>query len=190
VSFSIFCRGRTASRACLVAARRSFQDYDMHLTCARAGFEPAAYCLGGTSGPSPDGAGRGLMWCLAAPMVAGCGPAWPHACRRWLPDWLPGISLAPLTFERSNAVSSPLVVKSHIRGSAPMPRTSMSLITFRNAEPSGRTRAEPPFGAEIGSMVLEVLAVQIQAFCILRVGLDPLRMWVPGTARGSRQRSR
>jgi hypothetical protein len=38
-------------------------------------------------------------------------------------------------------------------------------------------------------MVLKVLAVQIQAFCILRVGLDPLRMWVRELLgdRGGRQ---
>jgi hypothetical protein len=76
-----------------------------HMPCApRARFERATRCLGGTSGPSPDGAGHGLTWCPAAPIVAGCGPAWPHACRCWLPDWLPRISLATLMFEFSNTV--------------------------------------------------------------------------------------
>src|SRR5262249_42634660 len=65
----------------------------------------ASLVLGGASEPWPDGAGRGLVCCLAAPIVAGCGPAWPDACRRWLPDWLPDNSLASLMFEWSNPVS-------------------------------------------------------------------------------------
>ena len=63
----------------------------------RAGFEPAAYCLGGIPRTSPDVAGCGLMWRSAAPTVAGRGSASPSICRRWLPVWLPGISLASLT---------------------------------------------------------------------------------------------
>jgi len=33
-----------------------------------------------------------LMWHLAALIAARRGPAWPGACRRWLPGWLPTIS--------------------------------------------------------------------------------------------------
>jgi GNAT superfamily N-acetyltransferase len=43
---------------------------------------------------------------LPAPIIAGCGRASPDVCRRWLPTWLPGVSLASLTFERSNGVSN------------------------------------------------------------------------------------
>jgi|HubBroStandDraft_6_1064221.scaffolds.fasta_scaffold350140_1 hypothetical protein len=45
----------------------------------RAGFEPAAYCLGGTSEQSPDGAWGRLMCYLAAPIVAGRRPTSPCA---------------------------------------------------------------------------------------------------------------
>ena len=38
------------------------------------------------------------MCCLAAPIVAGSGSAWPDICRRWLPNWLPENSLASLMF--------------------------------------------------------------------------------------------
>jgi amino-acid N-acetyltransferase len=41
---------------------------------------------------------------LPAPIVAGRGRASPDICRRWLPAWLPAISLASLTFERPNGV--------------------------------------------------------------------------------------
>src|SRR5438876_1034181 len=58
----------------------------------------ATYCLGGIPRTSLDVAGYGLMWRSAAPTVAGRGPASPSICRRWLPVWLPGISLASLTF--------------------------------------------------------------------------------------------
>src|SRR5207302_500659 len=75
------------------------------LTAPRAGLEPATRCLGGTSERSPDGAWHGLVCRLAAPIMAGRGPAWPHACRRWLPDWLPRISLAMLMFESSSTVT-------------------------------------------------------------------------------------
>jgi hypothetical protein len=38
------------------------------------------------------------MWRSAAPTVAGRGLVSPSISRRWLPVWLPGISLASLTF--------------------------------------------------------------------------------------------
>ena len=53
-----------------------------------------------------EGAGRGLTWELAAAIMAGRGPARPYACGRWLPVWLPGISLATLTFECPEADSA------------------------------------------------------------------------------------
>jgi hypothetical protein len=37
---------------------------------------------------------------LAAARMAGRSRTWPRACSRWLPDWLPEISLATLMFER------------------------------------------------------------------------------------------
>ena len=46
----------------------------------------------------PCGARCGLTCRLVVPAVAGCGLAYPYACGRWLPDWLPGISLAMLMF--------------------------------------------------------------------------------------------
>jgi hypothetical protein len=75
------------------------------LTAPRARFEPAAYCLGGTSGTSPGVAGWRLMCCSSAPIVAGRGSASPGFCVCWLPVWLPTTSLAWLTFELSNPVS-------------------------------------------------------------------------------------
>ena len=38
---------------------------------------------------SPDVARRGLARHSAAAIMAGRGPAWPCACGRWLPVWLP-----------------------------------------------------------------------------------------------------
>jgi hypothetical protein len=64
----------------------------------RAGLGPAAYYLGGTIQAWRDGAGRCCMSRSPAVTIAGRGWMLPDACRRWLPVWLPGISLAPLTF--------------------------------------------------------------------------------------------
>jgi hypothetical protein len=41
---------------------------------------------------------RGLAGLSAAMIIAGRGLAWPCACGRWLPVWLPAISLAVLMF--------------------------------------------------------------------------------------------
>ena len=57
------------------------------------------YCLGGIPVVSPEVARRGLACRSAAVIIAGCGLAWPCACGRWLPVWLPAISLAVLMFE-------------------------------------------------------------------------------------------
>ena len=51
---------------------------------------------------SLGGAACRLIWHLAAQALAACGPASPCACGCWLPTWLPEISLASLTFGRSN----------------------------------------------------------------------------------------
>ena len=45
-----------------------------------------------------DIAWRGLTCRFVTPATAGRGLAWPQACGRWLPVWLPAISLAMLTF--------------------------------------------------------------------------------------------
>ena len=52
---------------------------------------------------SLGGAACRLIWHLAAQALAACGPASPCAYGCWLPTWLPGISLASLTSEQSNA---------------------------------------------------------------------------------------
>jgi hypothetical protein len=70
----------------------------MLLTAPRAGLEPAAYCLGGTIATLLDGAACGCMCHSSAPIIAGRCWVSPDACGRWLPVWLSGISLAPLTF--------------------------------------------------------------------------------------------
>ena len=49
----------------------------------------------------------GLTRCSAAAIMAGRGLAWPCACGRWLPVWLPEISLAALMFERRNLDARP-----------------------------------------------------------------------------------
>src|ERR1022692_239960 len=71
------------------------------LTAPRAGLEPAAYCLGGMIRAWLDAAGHGRMRYLPAAAIAGQGWMSPGACRRWLPVWLPGISLAPLRSRHS-----------------------------------------------------------------------------------------
>ena len=45
------------------------------------------------------------MWYLAAMIMADSGSAWPGNCRRWLPMWLPEISLSSLTFDGAKTVS-------------------------------------------------------------------------------------
>ena len=66
-------------------------------TAPRARFERATYCLGGMIRAWLDEAGHSLMRYLPAATIAGRGWVSPDVCRRWLPVWLPGISLAPLT---------------------------------------------------------------------------------------------
>jgi hypothetical protein len=51
----------------------------------------------------PGGAGYRLTCCLAVVAMAGYGLVRPRACGRWLPVWLPEISLAALMFERAEA---------------------------------------------------------------------------------------
>jgi hypothetical protein len=71
------------------------------------GFERASDCLGGIPPTSPDVAECGPTCRLAAPTVAGRGLLSLGVCHRWLPVWLPTISLAWLMFERSNVVLNP-----------------------------------------------------------------------------------
>src|ERR1039457_6902897 len=52
---------------------------------------------GGTIRAWLDEAGCRLMRYLPTATIAGRGWGSPEACRRWLPVWLPEISLAPLT---------------------------------------------------------------------------------------------
>jgi hypothetical protein len=68
--------------------------------------ECATYCLGGTPVTSPGVAWCGLTWVLAA--AAGCGPARPCACVRWLPIE-PGLSgkwLATIMLECSGPAAA------------------------------------------------------------------------------------
>ena len=62
----------------------------VRVVVVRGGVEPPTFRFSGASAASPDVAGCGLMGQLAAPTMAGCRLAWPNACRRWLPVWLPG----------------------------------------------------------------------------------------------------
>jgi hypothetical protein len=61
--------------------------------------ERATYCLGGIPETRPDVAGHGLTCRSAEVIMAGRGLARLGACGRWLPDWLPGVSLATLMFD-------------------------------------------------------------------------------------------
>ncbi len=67
----------------------------------RPRLERGTYCLGGSPVTPPDVAGRGLTCRFVRVIMAGCGLEWPHASARWLPVWLPGISLAALMFDCS-----------------------------------------------------------------------------------------
>jgi hypothetical protein len=53
-----------------------------------------------------DSAGCGLACRSAGVIMAGCVLERPCACGRWLPVWLPGISLAAPMFERSGPDAS------------------------------------------------------------------------------------
>jgi hypothetical protein len=62
------------------------------IPCKTAGqgrAEPPAFRFSGAFAASLHVAGRGLMGQLAAETMAGCRLTWSHACRRWLPVWLP-----------------------------------------------------------------------------------------------------
>jgi hypothetical protein len=62
----------------------------------RGGVEPPTFRFSGEYAALLDVAGYGLMGDLAAETLASCRLMWPDVCRRWLPVWLPGISLASL----------------------------------------------------------------------------------------------
>ena len=55
----------------------------------------------------PDGARCGLTCRSGAARMAGHGLTWPRACGRWLPGWLPEISLAELMLEAQGAGTGP-----------------------------------------------------------------------------------
>jgi hypothetical protein len=73
-----------------------------------AGFEPATRCLEGTLKASRDVAQRCPGSHLAATIVAGHRRASRGVCLRWLPDWLPEISVHSLMFEWTNGMSTML----------------------------------------------------------------------------------
>jgi hypothetical protein len=60
--------------------------------------ERGTYCLGGIPVTSLQGARYSLTGRSVAAIMAGCGLVWPDACGRWLPVWLPEISLTTLNF--------------------------------------------------------------------------------------------
>jgi hypothetical protein len=55
----------------------------------KGGGEPPTFRFSGASVRSLHVAERGLISDLAAETIAGCRLVWPHACRCWLPVWLP-----------------------------------------------------------------------------------------------------
>jgi hypothetical protein len=73
-------------------SRRDLEALKVDSRCApRPRLERGTYCLGGTFEVWPGSAGCSLTCRLAAVAMAGYGLAWPSACSRWLPVWLPGI---------------------------------------------------------------------------------------------------
>ena len=109
------------------------------LNAPRAGFEPATYCLGGISAPSPDVPGCRLTCCLAATIIAKRGLVSPGVCLYWLPVWLP----------RTSAVA-------HVRIPAPAV-DQQATAGYLGALPcsrtcSRRTRADPICGATGGHL--------------------------------------
>ncbi len=83
------------------------------LSAPQARLERATYCLGGIPEACPGVARCGLTWDPAATIMAGYGPAWPGAWRRWLPIWLPVNSLAALMFEWLGIHASPTPDSGH-----------------------------------------------------------------------------
>ena len=79
----------------------------------RPRLERGTYCLGVIPETRPDVARRGLACRFAAMIMAGRGLMWPCACGRWLPVWLPIISLARLIFESRDPMRSPDRESSH-----------------------------------------------------------------------------
>jgi len=64
--------------------------------CAPTATRTRTYCLGGTFEARPGSAGCRLTCRLTVPIMADRGLTQPEICGRWLPVWLPGISLATL----------------------------------------------------------------------------------------------
>ena len=143
------------------------------------GFEPQTSCMPYTFRPLPDSAGQGPAWCSPAATLAVRRPAWPDTGRRWLPTWLPRISLASLMFDNSNKVMGPLdrvgrrSTAESLRGArqnSDLGRTGQARWWFLTYEPMngpsaacrstnhhkghvpGRTRRWPVLSARPGSM--------------------------------------
>ncbi len=72
-----------------------------------AGFEPAASCSQIRFRGSPDSAGCRPVCRSPVTTAAERRRAWAGTWRRWLPRWLPAISLAWLMFDSSNKLTNP-----------------------------------------------------------------------------------
>jgi hypothetical protein len=105
------------------------------------GFEPLTFCMPYRPRLSLDAAWRRHASRSPAPILAPCGLTLPGACRRWLPTWLPGNSLAALTSGRRNrAAGRPETggddLPRHLRGApGPAPAGSTSPGTPRTRHP-------------------------------------------------------
>jgi hypothetical protein len=83
---------------------------------------------------------RRVAWCrpmsyLAAQMQAGCGPASPGGCGRWLPVWLPALRDSTLVRTSENAPTAP-----HACGGVRWGRVSPAC----QAAKTNLVRAQPP----------------------------------------------
>jgi hypothetical protein len=116
----------------LMTCRKSkiiFQDHNMPLSCENVelrGFEPLTFCMPYRPEPSLDGAGRRRASRLPAVILARCGLRLPGACRRWLPTWLPGKSLAALTSGQVEEAAGP----PREPGNTARPRSANSILRY------------------------------------------------------------
>jgi hypothetical protein len=88
----------------------------------------------------PGSAGYRLTCRLDVQAVAGCGLMRPRICGRWLPVWLPGISLATLIFGCSNSAQPPP------RGSDPAGQALLGLASRSTRGRPGSCRDRPASG--------------------------------------------
>jgi hypothetical protein len=113
----------------------------------RPRLERGTYCLGGIPERWLAVAGCGLTCRSAVARMAGCGLAWPRACGRWLPVWLPGIWLATLMFEclylvTAIGITSPVPCISRVEG---------PLHLWRSSRPTGMRPAGTGYPAQADS---------------------------------------